>query len=1044
MKYLFLISTICFLICETDLCFCQQLPIKATRTISFTTEEGSYMNVDVSPDGRTLLFDLLGDLYSVPVTGGNATQLTSGIALNLRPIWAPDGKRMAYISDISGAFHLNVSDVSGKFHRVLGASDAEVSYAQDPVWMPDGNFIAIGNSVYGLVGGNLSSQKKIKLPLRFAEDKQLVYYLDSGRLYQYNFVTKFRVELLSEVRGYQGVALSPDVRWLTYVVDSNGRRSLIAHDIEKNANRTLISSLSAFDSSYGSFTPIPHYAFSRDSKGIFIGYGGKIHRIDVESGVDKIIRFIAKVSAQLGPYNYNTFPVTHDSLQVKYTRSANASPDGKHLVFSALDRLFVMDIPLGRAHALVDQSVAQFQPAYSPDGKWIAYVSWCDTAGGSLWRVRAVGGQPEQLSHVSGQYQRPAWSPDGKLIAVVKGPPILRDRDDPGQGQLELIPVNGGEIRVIDDTVPMWNQLAFSKDGNRIIYEPKYIKISNTSLSARLVSKDLDAEHLQIESIGTDQAFLQQRLISPDRRFIVYSAGEDLFLLPVFKLADPPVMNEPKQRFSVIKFAEGVDPSWEKGGKVLSWSYGNQFYRVDPGKIIANAESEIQKRVEKGLPDNDVISVTVKPDQIIRMNVEVPKLYGHGMIALRDVRIITMSQDKVIEHGTIMIKDGRFSAVGPTASVIIPTGARVLDLPGTTVMPGLVDLHLHMRIPPDVFPQQSWMYLANLAYGVTTARDPSVSFDSFGYKELLESGKMIGPRLYTVGRPARIPDGMISCDNIEEARSVVHKRAELGGTVIKQYMLPTRLKRQWLLIASRSAGLNMTNEGAFDPILQIAMIKDGSTGVEHNPVWGDVYEDVISFVAASGTYLTPTLQVCYGTEPAKEYFNYMFWQQPDKKMKRFVFSDPLMGPKYLEEESLEEISKAHPKDTIHPGFISLSIIDARIRKQGGHVTLGSHGNDEGIGVHNELWALQMGGLSIMEALQAATIMGAKGLGVQKDIGSIDIGKIADLIVLNRNPLEDIHNSREIRYVMKDGILYDGDTLDTIWPIFKKCPEWRLK
>ena len=213
---------------------------------------------------------------------------------------------------------------------------------------------------------------------------------------------------------------------------------------------------------------------------------------------------------------------------------------------------------------------------------------------------------------------------------------------------------------------------------------------------------------------------------------------------------------------------------------------------------------------------------------------------------------------------------------------------------------------------------------------------------------------------------------------------------------------------------------------------QVAMLKDGSSGMEHQLRYGyeSVYNDVVSLWASCGTYLTPTIVHCPGPE---SYFTSRYWSKSDAKRNRFT--DGI--------QALPTFENIPESDRRYQQLLYACQLAARILHEGGKLAMGSHGDIVATGAHDELWALQMGGLTNLEALRVATINGAEALGMQADLGSIEPGKIADLIVLNKNPLDDIHNSREIRYVMKDGILYDGDTMDEVWPEAKKRPEWRI-
>ncbi len=1018
----------------------QQLPIKATRTISFTTTEGSYMNVDVSPDGKTLAFDMLGNLYTVPVKGGTAKQITRGMAVNFCPVWSPDGQRLAYISDQSGARHLWIRDVAGTFAEPLGLSDEQIQgeflYGPTimPLWTHDGNYVFFDHSFYGVNGNKLPAPKIVGRAVAFSRETDTIFHVDAEakRLYSFCGKTDSNSILLYGLEKCRNAALSPDRRWWIYIADSVGTWRLIRQEVSSARRKILVSSLfeHAFEGSVDLSWKF-NFECSPDSRYVYIGFRGKLHRISILDGYDQLIPFTADVKVDIGPLNYQTFRVSLKPSKVRYTRYANASPDGRHLVFSALNKIYIMDLPHGKSHKLTNQPFNQYQPMFSPDSKWVSYTSWSDTAGGQVWRVRIIGGKPQQLSDTAAEYFYPTWSPDGKSIAVIKGA-IEKEYKGSAVGKLQLIDVNTRKTHTLLDSVAIMNQLSFSADGKKIIYhadslkgdgrlQPEFSEIATDGKN----KKDITVGGLKgVSSYGSANS---EGVISPDRQYLVYCDNENIYVVPLVQPHQSAVIVRESQNMQPIRVGNGLDPHWEQRGKVLSWSYGNRFYRIQMRKFVKAAEHP-----ENGhIAQNKNIGEFIQPDQIINLELTTEADYGHGTVALTNARVLTMKGRQIIKNGTLIIKNGRFVSVGTSGQVIIPTFAKVIDLTGKTIIPGLVDIHDHMHYNDrniEIPEQQSRKSLINLAYGVTTARDPANGPEYFRYSEALNTGLMVGPRLYPSGAVMNVDHLGHPLYNFEEGLNLAIQRKLLGGTFLKQYLLNTRLEREWLLMAAEKTQLNMTNEGGVSIQEYIGQLKDGSSGVEHNPFdWPDAYSDIITLFAKSGTYFTPTLQVRPG---ASGYLNENYWRIPSAKQIIFTSAKSLRNP-------------GPPKNIGTEKFLYAAQLDATIRKAGGKVALGGHGNDPGTGSQNELWALQMGGLTNMEALQAGTIIGAEAIGIQKDVGSIEVGKIADLIILNSNPLDDIHNSRDIKYVMKSGILYDGDTLDELWPVKKKLPAWRL-
>jgi imidazolonepropionase-like amidohydrolase len=391
-----------------------------------------------------------------------------------------------------------------------------------------------------------------------------------------------------------------------------------------------------------------------------------------------------------------------------------------------------------------------------------------------------------------------------------------------------------------------------------------------------------------------------------------------------------------------------------------------------------------------------------------------------------------MRGDEVIPEGDIVVTDHRIRAVGPTGKVDVPAGAKIVDVKGTTVVPGFVDTHAHWtEIRRGVLDLQNWPFFANLAYGVTTGRDPQTGTnDTFAYQDLVEAGELVGPRAFSTG-PGVFAD--TNFQSAEEAESVVARYKKYFRTnTLKSYMIGNRRQRQWMIAACRKNEMMPTTEGAINLKLDLTHAIDGFSGNEHSLPVVPLGNDVVELFSRTGISYTPTLLVAYGGPFAETYFFTTTDMHDDAKARRFI-------PHAVIDGKVRRSAWFHKDEHVFPKIAASA---ARVVKAGGRVCIGSHGEMQGIGYHWEMWALAEGGLPPMDVLRAATLHGAEAIGYAQDLGSLEPGKLADLLVLTKDPLADIRNTVSIRYVMKNGELFEGDTLDRTWPDAKPlAPLW---
>ncbi len=1071
---------------------------KNPNKLDFTVDEATMAGLSVSPRGDSVIFDLLGHIYRLPITGGTAESLTqaSGIAVNAHPRFSPDGNRIVFVSDRGGQDNLWVMNADGSNTRIL-YSDPFMRFT-DPAWSPDGKtIVAVRNlaspgrgwhrrtwalALVPAAGGKprelLAGTSDQYYAPTFSPDGRYVYFHSAVMAYRGLSIFQYRqkVKRIELATGKVETMTSPELpdttkdkiaspwvmayhelpdrspaemephpdpsgRYIAYAKEMpednyfwrrhhlKGTTALVLLDTQTKTEKVLVNPVTRDVSrshAYYVDTQMPGHDWTPDGKAVLFWREGHLWKVDVATSAVAQIPFTARYQRTVSEL---VKPKLDAANAANFTPRLYMwpalSPDKRTLVFGALGRLWRKDMGgSGDATPVIagdGKGPAEITPAWSPDGTKLAFATWHDEKLGALNVLDVASGKVVQSCSGATAFIHPKWEKGGTLVVTARS--VAPTDGSPWDGA-------GWELRRINPA-----GCAESRIAQLVFSQPAEI-MSDGRISFARQSRSKNPMVMMEPFPGDDTTSRVFEVVS------IAPGGGDERVHALF----PP------------RSGSGNSPMLRPNGDGVLFASGQRlFYQqlsaVKPGSVIAVHPNDMVKGRTRLDPNGHSSAASFSPTEVqlisgnrfvlvntatgqkteTRLQVTVPNAPAPGRLALVGAKIITMEgspgNDQVIEKGNIIVEKGKLLCVGECQPA---AGDTVMDMAGKTIIPGLIDMHAHIgrgEGADDGVPMRRNMRLSTvLAYGVTTVRDPSGSNINHPLlRDLTEVGYTLGPRTYGTGQV--VSEGgfigfgdHVNINNMEDARYHVSSRLAVGVESLKNFRVANRKKHQYLIEAAREHNMPVTGEGA-SPILALGFAMDGQTGWEHAIAALPLFKDMTTFLAKTGVTHSPTMTIIGWPDGTQTYFRPYAKLQNDP-MYRYVASKS-----FIEGRNTRSMVEQPKERFWHPVYAEAS---ADIQRAGGFVTSGEHGEQPGIGTHWDIWTFA-DAMTEIEALYTATVAGAHFLGAQDQIGSLKAGKLADLVVLNNDPMRNIRNTTDIAYVMTDGRLLQRSTLDQVWP-----------